>query len=117
MGGDRCCGAALGVPVEEAVEGQVGEHVPVHHQEVLVQVVDQSQRADGAERLVLAEVVDRDAVPVPRAEEGLDQLGEVAGDDRQPVEALVLELADDHVEDRAVPHRHQRLRQHGGVRA
>ena len=62
--------------------------VAVHHQEVVVEAVDQGERADRAERLVLAEVVDRDAVALAVAEEGLDQLGEVAGGDRDALEPV-----------------------------
>ena len=97
--------------VEELAVGEVGEDVAVHHQEVLVEAVEQAQGADRAERLLLAVVVDRDPVALAVAEEGLDQLGQVAGDDRQPLEAVRAELAHDHVEDRPVADRHQRLRQ------
>ena len=52
---------------------------------------------------------------VARAEEGLDQLREMAGDDRQPLEALVVQLPDDHVQDRPVADGHERLRKHRRV--
>ena len=79
--------------------------------------VDQRQRADGAERFVLAEVVDRDPVALAVAEEGLDQLGQVAGRHRDALEAVRLQLAHDDVEHRPVADRHQRLRQHRRVGA
>ena len=75
------------------------------------------ERANCAERLVLAEVVDREAVVLAVAEEDLDQLGEVTGRDRHALESVVPQLAHDDVEDRAVADRHQRLREDGGVRA
>jgi hypothetical protein len=78
--------------------------------------VDQGEGADCAERLLLAEVVDRDAVRGTVAEKRLDQLGEVPCSDRDAVEPVVAQLADDDVEHRPVPDRHQRLRQDGRVR-
>ena len=66
---------------------------------------------------MLAEVVDRDAVRRAVPEERLDQLRQVARGDRDPLEAVRLQLAHDDVEHRPVADRHQRLRQHGGVGA
>src|SRR6185437_12693709 len=108
-------GAAGPVALQQRGVVHVRERVAVHHEEVVVEALDQAQRANRAERLVLAVVVDRDAVVVAVAEEGLDQLGQVAGRDRDVLEAVALELPDDDVEHGTVAHRHERLGQYRGV--
>ncbi len=87
--GDRRRGVARAMALDQRAVVDVGEHVAVHHQDVVRrQALDQRQRADRAERLVLAVVVDRDAVRLAVAEERLDQLGQVAGGDRDPLEPM-----------------------------
>ncbi len=72
----------------------VREHVPrVHSQDGLVPpTINQGQRANRTERLVLAVVVDRDAVASRRRKRRLDKLREVSfgGDRRCPFEAVRL---------------------------
>ena len=59
---DRRRLATLAMAVEQRAVVEVGEDVPVHHEEVLVESIDQAERADRAERLILTEVVDRHTV-------------------------------------------------------
>ena len=94
---------------EQRREAAVGEHVAVDEQEVLGQVGDQAQRADGAERLGLERVVDARA-PGAVAEEGADEVGLVVhrqGDAAKPA----VQLAHQHLKNRVLADRHQRLRQ------
>ena len=78
--------------------------------------VDLRERARRAERLALLVVRDRDAVRRAVPEDRLDQVRQVAHRDHQVGEVVRGQLPDDHVEDRPVADRHQRLRQHGRVR-
>ncbi len=71
--------------------------------------------ADRAERLVLLVVVDAHAEPVAVTHDRADEMRQVADREREPLEARGLELPDDHVEDRPVVERQQRLRNDGGV--
>ena len=72
--------------------------------------------AGSAERLLLADVGDVDVAVLAAVEDRLDQVREVADAEVHVDDARVLELADDDLEDRLVADRHQRLRQHRGVR-
>ncbi len=67
---------------------------PLMHQHRLVGPVEQRQAAGRAERRDLAAVVEPGAELPAVAEEGLDQLGQVAGDDRDVAEAEPRELAE-----------------------
>src|SRR5580692_6931601 len=65
LGGDRRRRIARAVALYQRPVVDVGEHVTVHHQHVVSrQPLDQSERTDRAERLVLAVVVDRYPVGV-----------------------------------------------------
>ena len=81
---------------------------------------EQRQAAGGPQRRRLAAVVDPRAELAAVAAEGLDQLGQVAGDDRDVAEAEPRELAEDDLDDRhrvVVAQRHQRLGQARGCTA
>ena len=115
-GGDRRRGAGPAMVVHQRRVGHVREDVAVHDQERLfVEPVDRGQRADRAERLAFAEVVDLEAVRIAVAAHGLDQLGQPAGRDRDVLAARRAQLAQHDVQHGAVPDGHQRLGQHRGV--
>ena len=94
---------------------EIGEDIAVHHEEIIIETVDQAERADGSQGLIFPKVVDRHSVARPVAEERFDQLGEVSGGDRDALESCRRELADHDIEDRPVADRHQRLWEHSGV--
>src|SRR6185437_9983470 len=71
--------------------------------------------ANCAERLLLAVVVDRDAIVLAVAKERLYELGQVAGGHGDSLESVGLELAHDDVEHGPVADRHQGLGQDSGV--
>jgi hypothetical protein len=87
VAGDGEVGLRVFVVVVQPVVPERGEHVAVHHEERFGQVVDEGERADGAERLVFARVIDADAPLAAVAEVGHEQLGEVAGGQCNVIEA------------------------------
>ena len=103
------------------VEGTVVERrqqIAVHHQEVLAEPVE--HRRDGsrrAERLVLERVVDAQPEARPVLEEGLKHLGHVPAGQGDLTHLGRVQLPQDDLENGHVPDRHQRLGDHGGVRA
>ena len=97
---------------------QVGEHVTVHHQELLGQpVLEAEQRADRGQWMVLLDVVDSQAPAGAVADERPDQRAEMVdrqGHRGEPARGQLLRtISQDRV---AVADRHQGLRQRRGVR-
>src|ERR1700733_6333577 len=102
---------AVPVVVEEAVEGQIGQDISVHDQEIVGQVRNQAQRRHGAERFILHRIVDFDIPPAAVAEEGTNDFGLVIDGKRDVRESAGDQLPDDDFEDGSIADRHQRLRQ------
>ena len=119
LGGHGEGGAAADVGVEHAGKVKVGEHVGVHDQEVLGEVVKSPEdRAHGAERRLFGQVVDLDAPLRTVAGISLDQLAEVPDGEGRPHEALGGQLPHHDLEDGVlVTDGDERLGDEGRVRA
>ena len=119
VGGDRRRRASGLVELVHGAVVQGREDVAVDDQHRLGGTLQQGQAARGSQRRFLAAVVDPGAEFPAVAAEGLDQLGQVAGDDRDVAEAEPGELAEHDLDDRhrvVLAQRHQRLGQHVRVR-
>ena len=103
------------VLLDQRAEVDRREEIAVHDEQALEVALDLRERACGAERLFLAQVVQVDAEAGAVAEVGLDQLREVADGQVDMVEAGLREPAEQDLEHGHLADRHQRLRQHGRV--
>jgi hypothetical protein len=105
------------VIVDEVAIVELRQDVPVHHQERAVEPVDEAKRSGRAERLVLVHVLDRDVTVLAIVEDRLDQVGQVAHAKGDVRDSARFELIYHQLQDRPLADRHQRLRQHRGVRS
>src|SRR5690606_29216293 len=75
------------------------------------------QRTDGAERLVLKDILNLKTQARAVSKEGADQLAKMTDAKRDAAEAMIAQVAEDDFQDRPIANRHQRFRQHRRVRA
>ena len=83
-------------------KSRVVSRSPVDGQEPGRQAADEFQGAGGAERLVFPDVADLDAPAASVAAIGLDEFGQVSGRNDDVLEAEVLQLTQDDLDDRVV---------------
>src|SRR5262249_23523917 len=70
------------VSSEQLAEVECCHEVAVEHEERAVETLDETERSSRSERHILAHVRDVDAVTGTVAEDGLDEMGEMADGDR-----------------------------------
>ncbi len=114
--GDRRGGAARLVKAHELPEVERREEVSVHHEQPLGRIRERRERAGGAERRFLPQVLELDAEPLSVPEVRFDQLGEIAHREVDPLESRRREPPEQDLQHGHLPDRHQRLRENRRVR-
>ncbi len=115
MTGDRHFGAVFLVVFEEVVVSQSSQHVSIHHQKGLWKVVDERQRAHGAQRRLLARVVDVDIPLGSVTEVGHQQLGQMSYGKGDVLKSRSLQLPDNDLQHGNIANRRQRLWKTHGI--
>jgi len=101
---------------DERPDVERGQHVAVERDERIVEPWDEPERAGGPQRRIFLDVRDRRLRIGAGVEDRANEVGEVAHAERDVEEPLILQLVDEDLEDRALPDRHERLREDGRVR-